>query len=117
MAQRSSTTSAVGTALDARRTRVSVEPRMTTVSKSRYVAGLQCLKRLYLESHAPGLRDPGSANDELLAQAGVEVGALARGRFPGGVHVDGEIAWGEAVAVTARLLTDPAVPAIYEGAF
>jgi Domain of unknown function(DUF2779) len=90
---------------------------MTTVSKSRYVAGLQCLKRLYLESHAPDLRDASGANDELLAQAGIEVGALARGRFPGGVHVDGEVAWEEAVAATARLLTDPAVPVIYEGAF
>ena len=90
---------------------------MTTVSKSRYVAGLQCLKRLYLESHAPELRDASRPSDELLAEAGIAVGALARRRVPGGVRVDGDVPWEEAVAATARLLADPAVPAIYEGAF
>ena len=90
---------------------------MTTVSKSRYVAGLQCPKRLYLESNAPELAAERGAADAMLAEAGIAVGALARHRFPGGVRVDDGPSWGEAVAATARLVADPTVPAIYEGAF
>lgn len=90
---------------------------MTSVSKSRFVAGLQCLKRLYLESASPELRTAAGPREEVLAQAGREIGALARGRFPGGVLVDGGSIWEEAVATTARLVADPSVAVIYEGAF
>ena len=89
---------------------------MTGISKSRFTAGLQCAKRLYLECTAPELRGPADAGREALARAGLEVGALARRRFPGGVLVAaGEFE--EAVAATAGLVADPTVPALYEGAF
>jgi hypothetical protein len=49
---------------------------------------------------------------------GIELGALARQRFPGGILVDtSRRRISEALARTAELLADPAVPAIFEGAF
>ncbi len=89
---------------------------MIALSKSRYEAGLQCAKRLYLECAAPELRAPDDAGREALARAGVEVGAIARRRFPGGVLVE-DLRFEPAAAATARLVADRAVPAIYEAAF
>ncbi len=91
---------------------------VSTLSKSRFTAGLQCGKRVWLEIHAPDLRGADDAWREVLARAGVEIGTLARERFPGGVLVGHEAGgFDDAVAVTARLVADPAVPAIFEGAF
>jgi hypothetical protein len=91
---------------------------MITISKARFAAGLQCPKRLYLECAAPELRDPDEPGREALARAGTEVGVLARRRFPRGLLVEGGSSrWEEAVETTARLVADPNIPAIYEGAF
>jgi len=89
---------------------------MIAISKHRYEAGLQCAKRLYLDCTAPELRAPDDAGREALARAGVEVGTIARRRFPGGVLVE-ETRFEPAVDATARLVADRAVPAIYEAAF
>jgi hypothetical protein len=92
--------------------------RMIALSKSRFTAGLQCPKRLYLECIAPELRDADEPGREALARAGTDVGVLARQRFPRGTLVEGGSSrWEEAVETTARLVADPSVPAIYEGAF
>ena len=62
---------------------------MRGLSKARFVAGTQCVKRLHLECHAPELREPDASGRDALAAAGVEIGTLARGRYPGGVLVEG----------------------------
>ena len=90
---------------------------MLAISKARFAAGLQCLKRLHLDCHAPELRAAEDAGRAALAQAGVEVGALARRRFAGGVLVETGGDWDEAVALTALLVADETVPVVYEGAF
>lgn len=88
------------------------------LSKSKYLAGLQCHKRLYLEIHAPGLATPPDAAAQARLNQGTDVGVLARERFPGGVLVDaGPRQRTEALRRTAELLADPSVPAIFEGAF
>ena len=61
------------------------------ISKSRFCAGLQCLRRLWWEVHepdAPELRP----DDRLrtIFDRGHQVGELARARFPGGTLVDFE---------------------------
>ena len=57
------------------------------ISKSKFVAGCQCLKRLYLQVHEPKLAaEPDDAADAIIEQ-GREVGLLARQLFPGGVEV------------------------------
>lgn len=88
------------------------------LSKSKFVSGLQCLKRLYLEVHSPQLATPPDAGLQAILDMGTEVGELARRRFPGGVLVTaGHRQREAALAHTARLIQDPTVPAIFEAAF
>lgn len=85
------------------------------LSKSRYVSGLQCHKRLWLEVRRPELALPGPAQVAALA-AGAHVGERARLLFPGGVLVE-ETDFDAARARTRALLADPSVPALFEAAF
>ena len=92
-----------------------ISPRL---SKSRFLAGLQCLKRLYLECYHRELADPIDPGRQAIFDAGTAVGELARERFPGGTLVEEPyFAHAQAVASTAALLSDPHVPALYEAAF
>ena len=58
------------------------------LNKSRFVAGCQCLKRLYLQAHAPELAAQVDDADEVIMEQGREVGLQARQMFPGVVAVD-----------------------------
>ena len=87
-----------------------------TISKSKYMAGVQCLKRLYLLVHEPELGTGKSAADFALMDQGRQVGKIAHQLFPGGVEVrTGEPE--EAIRITRELLENPDVPAIFEAAF
>jgi hypothetical protein len=55
------------------------------ISKSKYIAGVQCLKRLYWQVHEPGLAAMPDASGVALMEQGQEVGLLARQLFPGGI--------------------------------
>ena len=55
------------------------------ISKSKFVAGVQCLKRLYLQVHEPGLAAGLDASNQAIMEQGREVGLLARQMFPEGV--------------------------------
>src|SRR6516165_241615 len=87
------------------------------ISKSRFVAGVQCLKRLYLQVHQPELAAEPDATTEAIIEQGREVGMLARQLFPGGVEVSCEDGLGQAIRATRDLATNPDVPAIFEGVF
>ena len=88
------------------------------LSKSRYLSGLQCHKRLYLEIHAPALTAKPDSAMQAILDMGTDIGELARCRFPGGRLVTaGYRQSQEALDQTAELLRDPTVPAIFEGAF
>lgn len=88
----------------------------TRLSKSRYLSGLQCPKRLYLEVHARELATRFDASTQAILDAGTRVGALARDRYPGGILVDVEyFKVEEGLARTATILRDPSVAVIYEG--
>lgn len=56
----------------------------TNLSKSRYLSGLQCKKKLYLDLYRPELRPPISADQQRLFDSGHEIGALAQTVFAGG---------------------------------
>ncbi len=89
-----------------------------TLSKSKFVAGLQCLKRLYWLVHEPETKpEPDEETKARFAQ-GHEVGVLAQKAFLGGVLVEAEY-WevGKALERTRELMADPKVPAIFEAAF
>ena len=92
--------------------------KTTRLSKSKFLSGLQCHKRLYFEVHQPALATKPDAATQAMFDMGTEVGELARSRFPGGVLVTaGHRQTEAALAQTAALIQDPTVPAIYEGAF
>jgi predicted RecB family nuclease len=92
----------------------STPPRL---SKSKFLSGLQCHKRLHLEIYQPQLATPPDPGTQAILDMGTEIGELARRRFPGGVLVAaGFRQREEALARTAALLHDPKVPAIFEAA-
>jgi hypothetical protein len=88
------------------------------LSKSRFMSGMQCHKRLYFELYEPELAEEPSAGQQAILDQGTEVGKLARGYFPGGEHIDEDhLSHDAAMAHTTRALADPKVPAPYEAAF
>jgi Domain of unknown function(DUF2779) len=93
-------------------------PKAPRLSKSKFLSGLQCHKRLYLEVHDPSLATKPDAATQAMFDMGTEVGELARSRFPGGVLVAAGYRQTEAaLAQTAELIRDLTVPAIFEAAF
>src|SRR5579885_307518 len=85
------------------------------MSKSKFVAGLQCRKRLFLQVHNPEL---GVVTAQHIKEEGTAVGFLARNLFPNGVLVEADNAHlAEALLTTKELLNNPAIPAIFEGTF
>ncbi|MBN8541874.1 MAG: DUF2779 domain-containing protein [Deltaproteobacteria bacterium] len=87
------------------------------ISKSKFMAGLQCQKRLYLEVYAPHERPEAVAATERQFDEGHEVGALARTRFPGGVLIDGKPWEFSKLSDQTRAAIESGVPAIYEASF
>ena len=87
------------------------------LSKSRYVAGVQCLKRLYWQVHEPELAAEPDASAYAIMEQGREVGMLARQLFPGGVEVASDGGLDQAIRATRELVANPEVPAIFEGVF
>ena len=88
----------------------------TYLTKTRYIDGLRCSKKLWLGWHEPSLRkdpEPFSPLD-----VGNRIGAKAHLLFPGGVRVEEEAyQHEEAVETTKALVNDPSIPAIFEAAF
>jgi hypothetical protein len=89
-----------------------------TLSKSKYLAGCQCPRRVWLTCRAPELATPPDSAKQAIFDQGHEIGRRAHALFPGGVLVS-QPAWEhrQAVERTRALLADPSVPAIFEAAF
>ena len=88
------------------------------LSKSKFLAGLQCRKRVYLEVHHPNWAAPPDPSMQAVLDMGTELGVLARSRFSGGVLIEEGYRQREAALThTAAVLADPTVSAIFEGAF
>jgi hypothetical protein len=88
--------------------------RRTFLSKTRYMGGRQCSKRLWQTVY-----DPEPAEEALAGTVmgmGTEVGIKARLLWPGGVLVDTKYDQAEAIRRTKALIADPAVSAIFEAA-
>jgi hypothetical protein len=87
------------------------------ISKSKFVAGCLCLKRLYWQVHEPRVGAEQDAASEAIFEQGGNVGMLARRLFPGGVEVDGSRGLDEAIRATRELIANRDVPAMFEGVF
>lgn len=86
------------------------------LTKSRFLAGLTCPKKLWLGCHQPlPYEEPPTGSPMAM---GAEIGIKAHNVFPGGILVDSE-PWehNKAVQQTEQKMADKFVPAIFEGAF
>jgi hypothetical protein len=94
---------------------LSLFPVAPRLSKSKYVSGLQCHKRLYLEIHSPELATEPDEQTQAVLDAGTDIGEVARRRFPHGVLVDYDHRnLTLALRQTEGLLNNPRIPAIFE---
>ncbi|MFK7827271.1 MAG: Z1 domain-containing protein [Oligoflexales bacterium] len=94
------------------------DPKVIQLSKSRFQAGLQCPKRLFLECHQYDQRDEVTTAQESIFETGQKVGELAQKRFPNGkLVVFGAFHQKEANEATEKWLKDDSVESIYEAAF
>ena len=88
------------------------------LSKSQYVKGRKCLKRLWLYNFKKELADTPSETQQLLFAQGNEVGQLARTYFKMGHLINEDYRNSEAALDhTERTLNDSNISAIFEGAF
>jgi len=84
------------------------------LTKSRFLAGKQCPKRLWQQYHSP-LEDGNEPSP--ITATGIKVGRLAHQLFP-----DGAVAWTEgqtisqAIVATSVFVKDESTPAIFEAA-
>ena len=86
------------------------------LTTSRYTAGLQCLRRLWLNVHDTTVWDEPESG--LSGGIGPEMARMAYSLYPGGVVVQEKPSeHAAAVARTAALMADRSVPAIFQAAF
>jgi len=88
------------------------------LSKSTFMYGCQCPKRLYLHKFKPELRNPEDEQQESVFATGTDVGLLARELFPNGVSAEPPNAFSYHIAVekTAKYISQQH-SVIYEAAF
>ncbi|MCH7763707.1 MAG: DUF2779 domain-containing protein [Candidatus Marinimicrobia bacterium] len=91
--------------------------KINRLSKSKYLSGLQCHKRLWLEIHKPELAPPPPPGEQRIFDQGTKVGELATEEFPDGVLIEADyLNIPEAVKQTEEAL-DNSVDVIFEGCF
>lgn len=88
------------------------------LSKSTFMYGCQCPKRLWLHKNNPDERDEANEDQQAIFQVGTDVGMLARDLFPGGVDASpvDTFHYQQSVADTARYMAEGNT-VIYEAAF
>jgi hypothetical protein len=92
--------------------------KVPMLSKSRFLAGLQCKLRLWYQCFERELIPDVPPFRQAIFDAGHEVGELATQRYPGGVLIDAPYyQHKQAVQSTLKAIQDPGVKAIYEAAF
>ena len=88
------------------------------LSKTKFMGGLQCSKRLFLECHNSELADPIDPGQQGLFDAARAVAEQARKLYPGGWLIQTDyVRHSEAVEATREAVADHSVPAIYDACF
>ena len=91
---------------------------MKMLSKSRYMAGLQCSLKLWYDCNRRDLASEVTESQQAIFDTGHEVGRLAQDRYPGGVLIEADYRHTDnAIEQTDALLEDPQVPSIFEAPF
>ncbi len=85
------------------------------LTKSRFLSGLQCRKRLWLGVNHPELATPPSLKQQFVFDSGYEFEDIVMKRYPEGVLVEFDNL-DRMVSITSDLINDNA-PVIFQGAF
>ena len=95
-----------------------LKPPRHILSKSTFMYGCQCPKRLWLHKYKPDVRDEMDEEQQAIFQRGTDVGKLAEELFPGGVDARPKdtYSYQQSVADTARYIAEGR-KVIYEAAF
>ena len=92
--------------------------KKANLSKSKFLAGLQCLKRLYLLCYQRELASEPDEKQQAIFDQGNEVGLFAQKAFSSGTLIsEDHMHHKEAVTRTKELIADKSIPAIFEAAF
>lgn len=93
-------------------------PEKHILSKTTYLYGCQCPKRLHLHKYRPDLKNPEDERVQYVKDSGTSVGILARQLFPGGMDASPVDAYGyqDAVIKTQELIA-AGITVLYEAAF
>ena len=92
--------------------------KIPMLSKSRFLAGLQCRLRLWHQCYNPGFASKVSPAQQAVFDMGHEVGRLATRLYPDGILIeDDHLHHEDAVQSTSMAMNNPNVPAIYEAGF
>lgn len=86
------------------------------LSKSKILAGLQCPKRLYLQTHHLELAEESDSAQARFAQGNL-LGGVARTLHEGGVLIGHDDALGLALAETREVLAEQAAKTVFEATF
>jgi predicted RecB family nuclease len=88
------------------------------LSKSRFLAGLQCPLRLWNQCYRPGLAVEVSPAQQAIFDMGHEVGRAATRRYPQGILIEeNHLHHLQAVESTRKAMEDMFSPAVFEAAF
>ena len=91
--------------------------RTHKLSKSRFLSGYQCQKKLWLEKHRRDLITPFSESTQRILDQGTLVGELAQDHFPGGILIEADhFHISEAIEATQNTL-ESGVKVLFEGCF
>ena len=95
-----------------------ISPPKHQLSKSTFMYGCQCPKRLWLYKYNPSVKDEEPEQQSAIFQRGTDVGLLAQQKFPNGVDASPEsyFEFQKSVVKTAQFIADGAT-IIYEAAF
>lgn len=93
-------------------------PEKHILSKSTFMYGCQCTKRLHLHKYRPELKNPVDERVQYIKDSGSAVGQLAQQLFPGGVDASpaDTYSYQESVVKTQELIA-AGVTIIYEAVF
>lgn len=86
------------------------------LSKSKILAGLQCPKRLYLQTHHPELAQESASAQARFAQGNL-LGEVARTLYEGGILIGHDDALGLALTESREVLANPSVGTVFEATF
>ncbi|QIT54996.1 DUF2779 domain-containing protein [Aquisalimonas sp. 2447] len=94
-----------------------VQVRNYRLSKSRFIAGLQCTLRLWNSIHRPKLASKPDERQQAIFDTGHAIGELARERYPGGALIEADHRQTDTALVqTDSLMRKHELPALFEPA-